>query len=294
MQFRTDLAMESTFEDINQQDICTEEKKYGAIEQFKVYVKTQKGAEEIKKAKGTYVTLFHHDIMHLDAENEQMLIKKLTENIKNLLPQKGDVLVLGLGNRHMTADALGPYVLEKITVTRHLKEVLGTQKQMRGVSIFSPGVMGVTGLKTFEVVRGLVDQIKPQALLVIDALSARETRRICATIQITDTGIQPGSGVGNHQEGLSKDTLNVPVIALGVPMVVYAPVIAKDLLYDIMKQQNLPQTQMENQLQAVYQKMFDHPLGELVVTPRDVDEQVKKMADIIAKSIDLALNPCFV
>ena len=146
-----------------------------------------------------------------------------------MLPPKGDVLVLGLGNRRMTADALGDRVVSGILVTRHMQE-----DSLRGVCAMSPGVLGITGVETAELALGLVERLKPAAVLVVDALAAMETSHIGTTIQLTDTGIHPGSGVGNHRMGITQETMHVPVIAMGIPMVVYSSTIVRDALKNIL------------------------------------------------------------
>ena len=149
-------------------------------------------------------------------------------------------------------------------------------------------MLGITGVETAEMVRGVVERVQPQAVIAVDALAAMETKRICTTIQVTDTGIQPGSGVGNHRAGLTRETLGVPVIAVGIPMVVYASTIVRDALKDI-----LAQGSTEEAAEAMAERLSKGALREMVVTPRSIDELVAHLADTLALAINIALQPSF-
>ena len=192
-------------------------------------------------------------------------------------------MVLGLGNRRMTSDALGDRVVSGIMVTRHMRE-----KGLRSVCAMSPGVLGVTGVESAELALGLTKQLHPAAVIVIDALAAMETSRICTTIQITDTGIHPGSGVGNHRKGITAETLHVPVIAVGIPMVVYASTIVRDALEKIMAKEAGGE---DAHLMA--EKLTSSIQDDLVVTPRGIDELVQGLADMLALAVNHALQPEF-
>ena len=154
----------------------------------------------------------------------------------------------------------------------------------------APGVLGVTGIETAEVLRGMTQHVKPDAVIAVDALAARSSSRICSTIQVADTGIAPGSGVGNHQKALTQETLGVPVIAVGVPMVVYASTIAGDALGDLVRMDGGSEAD-EEKLTACVQRVVSQRLGDLIVTPREVDALVERMAGILAEGINLALHP---
>ena len=207
--------------------------------------------------------------------------KEVGQMLRLLLPPKGDVLVLGLGNRRMTADALGDRVVSGILVTRHLRE-----GRLRGVCAMAPGVLGVTGVETAELARAMTERLHPSAVVVIDALAAMETSHICTTIQLTDTGISPGSGVGNHRAGITADRLHVPVIAVGVPMVVYASTIVRDALCRILSYEN-----PEESAAAMARELAGNPPEDLVVTPRNIDELVQGIADMLALAVNTALQP---
>lgn len=293
MQFRTDLAMESRDSAQNPQGVRCQTLWHGPIEETRVIIETEEAARALDKAMGRYITLSYPDIPHADAGERLTLARALAAVVKELLPPFGDLLVIGLGNRHITADALGSRVLEGLLITRHMKEMLADslQGRLRGVCAAAPGVLGITGMETAEMVYGMVEHARPAAVIAIDALAARETRRICTTIQVTDTGILPGSGVGNHRRGLTQDTLGVPVIAIGVPMVVYAAVIARDAISLLAEDMAMPKEEHEAALHALTEKMAAQGLGEMVVTPREVDEMVGRMARIIASGLNFALQP---
>jgi len=165
-------------------------------------------------------------------------------------------------------------------VTRHMKDDM-----LRSVCAISPGVLGVTGMETAELALGLVQQLKPSAVIVIDALAAMETSRICTTIQITDTGIHPGSGVGNHRKAITRDTLHVPVIAVGIPMVVYASTIARDVLTKILSKE------AGEDARRLADQLTEQVKDDLVVTPRGIDELVQGLADMLALAVNSALQP---
>ena len=206
--------------------------------------------------------------------------------LRRLLPDEGEVLVVGLGNRYMTADALGSRTVERIFVTRHLEQK--GVRRLRSVSAMAPGVLGITGVETAEMVHGVVERTKPAAVIAVDALAAMDTDRICTTIQVANTGIQPGSGVGNHRAGLTLETLGIPVIAVGIPMVVHASVIARDALKQI-----LCRDSEEEQAELMAEQLTRNLLGEMVVTPRNIDELVLHLADTLALAINAALQSEF-
>ena len=203
------------------------------------------------------------------------------------------MLVVGLGNRNVTADALGTRVVERMLVTRHLRQAMAQELRgkLRGVSAIAPGVLGLTGIETAELCRGLVRHVQPCAVIAIDALAAYESERICTTVQITDTGIQPGSGVGNHRLGLTEDTLGVKVIAVGVPMVVYASTIARDAMSHLMEVYGAYQPGREQEGERLLGQVAEGFLGNMVVTPREIDELVLNVAAILSDGLNQALQP---
>ncbi len=293
MRIRTDLAMESGALEQSIHGITTKTFFHGKIEETQVSVDTKEASILLEKAMGQYITFYLPDLYHAGVEERKALIHGIAQTVGRLLPSSGDVLVIGLGNRYMTADALGSRVLENLLITRHIKEKDGQSfsQKLRGVCAAAPGVLGVTGMETAEIVKGMKDHVHPSAVIAIDALDARESSRICTTVQITDTGILPGSGVGNHRAGLTEDTLGVPVIAIGVPMVVYASVIARDALLLLMQDMGMGEEEHEQAVDGLMERIVQKGLGDLVVTPREVDELVGKVARIIADGLNIALQP---
>ncbi len=292
MQIRTDLAVESGA-GTALGGIETSTRTDGPVEEYRVVIHTAEAAGQMGKAPGIYITLSNPGLARAEESDKAAMARALSKALISMLPNDGDVLIVGLGNRRITADALGSRVLESLLVTRHMQEVTqsSARGRLRGVCAVAPGVLGVTGLETAEVVKGIVEHVKPAAVVAIDALAARETSRICTTLQVTDTGIRPGSGVGNHRMGLTKETLGVPVIAIGVPMVVYASVIARDALALLINDLGMKEEDHAQAMDALVDKVTRQTLGDLVVTPREVDDLVGAVAEIIAKGLNLALQP---
>ncbi len=272
--------------------VAVSTRKADGVTVHQVDVTTDEAAAALGKARGRYITLCDESIAGASAARRKALAKQIGAAIGNMLPPEGDVLVIGLGNRRITADALGAHVVERMLVTRHLKAAMQTELcgRLRGVCAISPGVLGVTGMETAEMVMGMAERVHPAAVIAIDALAARETARIGATVQITDTGILPGSGVGNHRAGLTRETMGLPVIALGVPMVVYATVIARDALSQLTRELGLGQDEHEEALDALVSQVAS-PLCDMVVTPREVDDMVGRIAQVLALGINMALQP---
>lgn len=291
MQIRTDLAMEASL-NASIRGIRQKRSGFGKIQMTEVTVETEEAAKMLQKPKGHYITFSMDDLYYADAGERLKLSHQLAMALRRLLPKEGDLLVVGLGNRRITADALGSKVLDHLLITRHLQDKEGGMlyEGLRGVCALAPGVLGVTGMETAEVIRGIVQHVKPSAVIAIDALAARESSRICTTIQLTDTGILPGSGVGNHRTGLNKRTLGVPVIAIGVPMVVYATVIARDALELMIRDVGICEERLDSVMDELIGKTLHHPLGDMVVTPREVDAMVGKVARIIGDGINEAVQ----
>jgi spore protease len=267
--------------------------EYGDVVETIVEVTNSVGAEALGRSIGRYITMSSDDMPLPDCETRTILIERLRLTLSAMIPNCGDVLVVGLGNRRVTADSLGPKVVDKIFVTRHMREQTppSLKGRLRAVSAVAPGVLGVTGMETAEVIRGIVEHTNPCAVIAIDALAARETARICTTLQIADTGIDPGSGIGNHRRALNQQTLGVPVIAIGVPMVVYASTIARDALTLLAGDLGLDCEEHSDALDALVDRVIARQLGDMVVTPREVDERVLNLSEAIAMGINSALQP---
>ncbi len=259
------------------------------IERLTVRIDSERDAQNMGRPRGVYVTLTCPQTMSIALETRRALAHELAATLADMLPKaRKSVLVVGLGNRNVTPDSLGPRTAERILVTRHMAGCLPEDvlRDMASVSAASPGVLGVTGMETAEILRGMVAHVQPDAVIAIDALAARSSSRIASTIQIADTGITPGSGVGNHQKALDERTLGVPVIAVGVPLVVYASTIASDALC------TLGDGEMEEErIAACVEQVVSERLGEMVVTPREVDALVERMAGVLADGINQALQP---
>ncbi len=273
----------------------------GGIHINAVKIINQEGVKALGKPIGTYVTL-ETRIIPPDIQQQKAASQALAAELIKLVGKVEKTLVVGLGNRYVTADALGPKTVENTLVTRHLLENLPGQvdKRVHSVCAVAPGVLGITGIETLEMVKGLVAHVKPDVVIAIDALASSSTNRLANTIKLTDTGISPGSGLGNMREGLNKETLGVPVIALGVPLVVYAQTISRDALNLLLKtlqdgKQNLDTkrllAQMDTQADAMIDQVVTQSMGDLVVTPKEIDQVVKEVAYTVAMGINLSLHP---
>ncbi len=261
-------------------------------------------AEQIMgKPRGNYITIEAPVIRENNRQAHQEVVEVLGKQLATLihLPEHANVLVVGLGNWNATPDALGPKVVGMTLVTRHMynyapEEIKGG---MRSVSALSPGVLGLTGIETAEIIKGVVDKVKPELVIAVDALASRSAERIGTTIQLADTGIAPGSGIGNKRAGINQESMGVPVIAIGVPTVIPAAVIAGETLDRLVEQ-----TKNEPQMLSIYQKMNSEAFqpivnailqpytsGQLMVTPKEIDTLIENTAKIIAGGISIALHP---
>ena len=309
MNFRTDLALERRDLYKKANDIAnevdgleTQEEKIGEdIQITRVKVLNENGEQAIGKKKGNYITIDVKNLKIAGEEEIQKASEAVTKELKTLLAQligeKDDILVVGLGNLYVTPDALGPKVIQDIDITRHIinymPEVL--DQDTRPVSAVSPGVLGTTGIETLEILKGIVDNIHPKLLIVIDALASRSIERISSTVQIADTGIVPGAGVGNQRKELTIDTLGVPVIAIGVPTVVEAATIAADSLdlfiqklqQDAHSNDFLNQLQEEDKYQMIKEVLVPEEYN-FIVTPKEIDDLIENMSSVVARGINYA------
>lgn len=271
----------------------------------RVKVTSTEGEQSIGKPMGNYITLEVPGLKYHDQELYENTCKELAKELVPLiqLDDKAMVLVVGLGNWNVTPDALGPKVVSSLMVTRHLHEYVPDEvdEGVRPVCAIAPGVLGITGIETGEIVRGIVDRIKPSLIIAIDALASRKMERVSTTIQIADTGIAPGSGVGNKRMELSKQTLGVPVIAIGVPTVVDAATMANDtidLVLDSMIKQAPQGSDFYNMLKEIdrnekyelIQEVLNPYVGNLIVTPKEVDDIIERISKVIANGLNIALH----
>lgn len=311
---RTDLVLEAR--DIYKEN-HKEEKDIDGIEVIEerendinvttIKVKNDEGAEKIGKPKGNYITIDIPDFTPYDGETMDRVSQVVSEVLGRLIKinVEKSILIVGLGNWQVTPDALGPKVTEKIMITRHLQTVMPEviDDSVRPVCSIAPGVLGITGIETVEIIRGVVEKIKPDLVICIDALAARRIERVNTTIQIGDTGISPGAGVGNNRKQINEKTLGVKVIAIGVPTVVDAVTIANDTIdlvldslinssssgsdfYKMLK--SLDKNEKERLIKEVISSKTDI---DMIVTPKDVDLVISSLSKIIANGINMAVQP---
>ena len=307
--FRTDLALErrDIYQKINKLNEIdgvksAEDEIDKNIKVSRVYVLNENGEQAIGKPKGTYITIDVKNLKLAGDEEIQKTSEVLSNELKNMLDQhvqkQGELLIVGLGNIYVTPDALGPKVINEIDVTRNIIKYLPqyVEEGTRSVSAISPGVLGTTGIETVEILKGIVDNVKPKLLVVIDALASRSIDRISSTIQISDTGIVPGAGVGNTREEISQKTLGIPVIAIGIPTVVELATLVSDgidIFIDRL-QEKAESNEYLNRLQEndKYEEVKEAlNVGEynMIVTPKEIDDLIENMKDVVARGINFAV-----
>ncbi|HHY17511.1 MAG TPA: GPR endopeptidase [Firmicutes bacterium] len=292
---RTDLALEraAMVQDRVGQvpGIQSTEEQINGISLTRVQVMTPQAASQVGKPPGRYFTLECPELKYRNRTLLKNVAGIIAEELAELsgLPRQGDVLVVGLGNWQATPDALGPRVVSQLMVTRHIREYISRDlgDRLYPVAAVSPGVLGITGMETVDIVRGIVNQIKPELIITIDALAARSPYRLLSTIQIADTGIQPGSGVGNKRPGLNRESLGVPVVAIGVPTVVSGAAIAMDALSDYFSKYN---PHARSTVGSV-QEFLSQDLFDLLVTHKDIDLQILEMSKLLASAVNRATQP---
>lgn len=308
--FRTDLASERRDLYIKANNLedeidGIESQKENIDEQIKierVIITNENGRKAIGKPKGSYITIDIKDLKHARDEDIQKFSETLTAELKKIIEKhvdnKAEILVVGLGNIYVTPDALGPKVINEIDITRHLLKYVPQylDKNTRPVSAISPGVLGTTGIETAEILKGIVENVKPKLVIVIDSLASRSMERISSTIQLADTGIVPGAGVDNARKELTVKTLGIPVIALGIPTVVETAVVVNDCLDIFIEklQEKAESNQYLNKLkeednyleikEALIPKDFN-----FIVTPKEIDALVENMKDVVARGINMSL-----
>ena len=296
---RTDLAIEvrdllikETGREVQGVEVRNEKMEAGLV--CRVTIRDEAAGRTMGKLPGYYVTIESGALRERDRAEQEKLARlfsvELGAFLKNVGPED-TVLVVGLGNWNSTPDALGPRVVHHILVTRHLFASSPPEKWggLRPVCGISPGVLGTTGLETGEIVRGVVDRIKPKCVVAVDALASRSTSRVCGTIQISDTGINPGSGVGNKRVGINADVLGVPVIAVGVPTVVHAITIAGDAM-DLLSGDGGDGPDASAKRAALKQVLAPY-MGDLIVTPKEIDVLIEDVSKVVAGGMNAALHP---
>ncbi len=301
-QMRTDLALEaresisnadSELRGVRVEEYDLEEEN---IHVTKVMIDTKNAAKAMGKPIGIYVTMEAPAMVEPDDDYHREISNCLAQELLDLLPdadKEQSILVVGLGNREVTADALGPQVVDNLFITRHIVKEYGAAAyncdKMNQISALEPGVMAKTGMETAEIVKGVVTETAPDTLIVIDALAARSTKRLNRTIQITNTGINPGSGVGNHRNALTQESLGVPVIAIGIPTVVDAATIVGDALEKMLEE--------EKDLSCVRykekQQLNFADLNNMYMTGKDIDAVIKRVSFTVSEGINIAIGETF-
>lgn len=307
--FRTDLALErrDIYKKINKlQEIdgieSTEEQINDNIKVSRVKITNSNGEKAIGKPIGNYITIDVKKLKLATEDDIQKTSETLTSELKKIIDihtdKQGDILIVGLGNIYVTPDALGPKVINEIDVTRHIIKYLPqyVEEGTRPVSAISPGVLGTTGIETVEILKGIVDNVKPKLLIVIDALASRSIERISSTIQVSDTGIVPGAGVGNTRQEISQSSLGIPVVAIGIPTVVELATLVSDgidIFIDRLQEKAesnefLNKLQQEDKYEEVKEALN---VGEynMIVTPKEIDDLIENMKDVVARGINFAV-----
>jgi len=309
-QLRTDLAIEAReiyqekFKgEIKDIDVNKEEKENYIVTRVKIL--NEQGEKRLGKPIGTYITIDVPALKNADQDLKDEISQALAKELKALInPNKHTkTLIVGLGNWNITPDALGPKVVDKVYVTRHLFKAYNKveDEDMTSVSAIAPGVMGITGIETSETIKGIVEKTQPDIVVAIDALASRKMERVSTTIQITDVGISPGSGIGNERTALNKETLGVPVYAIGIPTVVDAATMINDtidLIIKALKEQADKGTEFYSMLEEMetqdkYQlirEVLTPYMPNVVVTPKEIDELISNLSLIVANGINIALH----
>lgn len=293
---RTDLTLETTerFAEENTEirgvEVHEEYDEEKDVRTTVVKIVTENGAKSMGRPQGTYITIEAPELSTPDEDYHREISEEISTHLRKLidLEKEKSVLVIGLGNAAITADALGPQVVDNLLMTRHIIKEYGLRgikhKKMHRISGIAPGVMAQTGMETAEIVQGIVSETKPDVVVAIDALAARSVRRLSRTIQITDTGIHPGSGVGNHRNGLTEENLQVKVIGIGVPTVVDAATIVHDSMAHLLD------TLEETEQKEFLDEMITPNLYSMFVTPKDVDETIKYLSFTISEGLNIAFS----
>ncbi len=268
----------------------------------KIKVKNKRGEKLLGKKVGYYSTLELPKLTYYDANMMDKISLMFGDVLKEFISMDSDktALVIGLGNWNVTPDSLGPKVISKLFVTRHLKEYMpgSIGSDVSSVCALSPGVLGITGIETSEIVKSLVDRVNPDYVICVDSLAARKVSRLNTTIQVGSTGINPGAGVNNQRTPLNEETLGVPVIGIGIPTVVDALTIVSDsidsILRNILKdvdEEYIEKNFLNNNKMEIIRKNLSLCMGEMIVTPKDVDAVIESMSKMIAMGINIALHP---
>lgn len=312
---RTDLALETQESMKKEQGEIRgveffEDKKENGMTISTVIIRTENAAKSMGRPRGHYITIEAPEMAEEDEGYHREISIELAKIIRKLLPDSKatsdsrnnleeelevSVLIVGMGNREVTPDALGPRVIDNMFITRHIikefgKYAFGSEKISK-ISGIVPGVMAQTGMECLEIVRGVVKETKPDFVITVDALAARNAKRLGRTIQLTDTGITPGSGIGNHRNALNEKSVGVPVISLGVPTVVDAATIVSDAMSSLIEAMALSNLEKldESEKQELARELLSPQLNGMFVTPKDIDESIKRLSFLISEGLNIAL-----
>lgn len=298
----TDLALERAIAAPQRDGLQIEQEQGEGFTLTRVLVTDETGAAQVGKPPGAYITIEAPGLLHRDRTLQSTVAEQVANALASLLPDDphAPVLVVGMGNRRATPDALGPRTVQDVLVTRHLDDYVpeDLKGRLRPVCAIAPGVLGTTGLETSAIVKGIVEQLQPAAVIAIDALAAQSVERLLTTIQLTDTGISPGGGVGNRRRALNAETLGVPVIAVGVPTVVHAMTITVLAVEGFLQQaQTHPRLTgpladiRDDQRRQWLADALPERMAGLMVTPKEIDAQIEQMAECLAAGINRCLHP---
>lgn len=313
--FKTDMADErvDTYKRVNNlteiDGVKVESKNDEIVTTTTVDVLNENGATALSKEIGKYITMEIKDIKYLEEKDKSKIINTLSNEIKNLIGEDKtkSILVVGLGNIYVTPDSLGPKVVQSVDITRHLinfaKDLV--EPDTRSVSALSPGVLGTTGIETSEIITSVCNEVKPDIVIAIDSLASSSINRLGTTIQLSNTGITPGAGVRNKREGINQNTLNVPVIAIGVPTVVDMATITSeviDKMVEVTKQkiENGDNSVSKEQIERVINIFNDDnkynmianvlDTDNFIVTPKEIDDVIQIVSDLISSGINMSIN----
>lgn len=281
--FKTDIAREAC-EKLLDSEIDKKEFNLFGLPCASVEIKSDVVAKEIGKRKGRYVSIECDAVLRGDSEKYKDISFAIADQLRKMLPDKSaPVLVAGLGNRELTPDSIGNKVIDKVLVTRHVFEFMpqAADERLRSVSAIAPGVLGVTGIESADIIASIAKKIGAKAIIVVDALAARASERLFSTFQISNAGIEPGAGVGNKRSALTEQTAHIPVIAIGVPTVVYASSLVYSAIVNMMQ---------DDKSAEEYAQKISSVAPEMVVTPKEIDTIAEDASLIIADGINFALH----
>lgn len=311
IKINTDLAVESK-EMVSEEEgyeiegVSVDLREFDNYSITEVSILNENGRQKLDKPIGKYITLDIPKLEFNDQDLKDEISQALAKEIKKLvdIDNRSKILIIGLGNWNISPDALGPKVVERVLVTRQYFVSYNKEfdETMANVAAMSPGVMGVTGIESFDIIEGVIDKVKPDLLIVVDALASRKMDRVSSTIQISNTGISPGSGVGNKKKYLNEESLGLPVIALGIPTVVNAATIVNDSLdliikglkeadqvggqfYDLLEQMS------SQDKYSLIEELLNPFMANTIVTPKDIDVLIDDLSIVLANGLNIALHP---